>query len=187
MRGVRVHVALFPTVRKYSVSDLRADTVGGLTASAVTVPQAMAYATITGVPVQIGLYSCMVHAVVYAALGGSRTLNVSSTSTVATLSASGLVAASVASGSSDPVRDLVTLSLLVGVILLLAWIVRLGSIVENVSAVTLIGIRAGTGLTIAASQLVSVNSSSCSRKIRPEERNSSSFSLSPSGGSRVRQ
>ncbi|WP_229715232.1 SulP family inorganic anion transporter [Subtercola lobariae] len=143
----------FPTIREYQRSMLQADVLGGLTASAVILPQAMAYATIAGLPVQIGLYTCMLPAVVYALLGGSRALNVSTTSTIATLTASSLLAASTAAESAEPVRDLVTLTLIVGVLLILARLFRLGSLVENVSEATLIGIRAGTGLTIAATQL----------------------------------
>ena len=45
---------------------LRADLVGGLTAGAVVIPQAMAYATIADLPVQVGLYTCMVPMAVYA-------------------------------------------------------------------------------------------------------------------------
>ena len=48
------------------------DLVAGLAAGAVVIPQAMAYATIAGLPVEVGLYTCMVPMVVYALLGGSR-------------------------------------------------------------------------------------------------------------------
>ena len=62
---------------------LAKDLVGGLAAGAVVIPQAMAYATIADLPVEVGLYTCMVPMVVYALLGGSRTMSVSTTSTVA--------------------------------------------------------------------------------------------------------
>jgi sulfate permease, SulP family len=85
----------------------------------------MAYATIADPPVQVGLYTCMVPMAVYALLGGSRILSVSTTSTIATLTASTLVAAGVAAGSDDALADLSTLVLLVGVVLLLARLFRL--------------------------------------------------------------
>ena len=90
------------------------DLVGGLAAGAVVIPQAMAYATIADLPVQVGLYTCMVPMVVYALLGGSRTLSVSTTSTVAILTGSTLLAAGVAAASADPAGDLAMLTLLVG-------------------------------------------------------------------------
>ncbi|MFD4265776.1 SulP family inorganic anion transporter [Rhodococcus sp. NPDC058481] len=144
---------LAPTLAGYQKSWLRADVVAGLSAGAVVIPQAMAYATIADMPVQIGLYTCMVPMVVYAMLGGSRTASVSTTSTIAVLTASTLVGAGIAAGSDDAQTSLMTLTLMVGVILLLARLLRLGSIIENISEATLTGIKAGVGLTVAAAQL----------------------------------
>jgi sulfate permease, SulP family len=99
--------AVVPSIgwlRTYRGAWLRADIVGGLTAGLVVVPQAMAYATIADLPVQVGLYTCMVPMAVYALLGGSRVLSVSTTSTIATLTASTLVAAGVAAAASGPIR-----------------------------------------------------------------------------------
>ncbi|PTR24022.1 high affinity sulfate transporter 1 [Rhodococcus sp. OK519] len=142
-----------PTLVGYRRSWLRADLVAGLSAGAVVIPQAMAYATIADMPVQIGLYTCMVPMVVYALLGGSRTASVSTTSTIATLTASTLIGAGIAAGSEDAQTALMTLTLMVGLILLAARVLRLGAIIENISEATLSGIKAGVGLTVAASQL----------------------------------
>ncbi|MET4224239.1 SulP family inorganic anion transporter [Oerskovia enterophila] len=152
-RSATVGVDLFPTLRGYRAAWLRRDVVGGLSAGAVVVPQAMAYATIANLPVSFGLYTCMVPLVVYALLGGSRTLSMSTTSTIATLSASTLLAAGVAAGADDPARAVSTLTLLVGALLLLTRLLRLGSLVENISQATLVGIKAGVGATVAAAQL----------------------------------
>ena len=69
----------------YERSWLRADVVAGLTTAAVVIPKAMAYATIAGLPLQVGLYTAFIPMVVYAALGTSRTLSVSTTTTIAIL------------------------------------------------------------------------------------------------------
>ena len=140
-------------IRGYERSWLSRDIVGGLSAGAVVIPQAMAYATIANLPVEIGLYTCMVPMLVYALIGGSRTLSVSTTSTIAVLTASTLLAAGVASTSDDPAGDLAMLMVLIGVILLVARVFRLGSIVDNISEATLTGIKVGVGLTVAADQL----------------------------------
>src|SRR5436305_8399203 len=63
----------------------RFDSVAGLTAAAVVLPKAMAYATIAGLPVAVGLYTAFLPMVVYALLGSSRVLSVSSTTTMAIL------------------------------------------------------------------------------------------------------
>ncbi len=152
----RSFTGLFPTLRGYRPASLRTDVLAGLTAGAVVVPQAMAYATIADLPVQYGLYTCMLPMVVYAALGGSRALSMSTTSTIATLVATSLVGISTLSGGGDSearIRGLATLTVLVGVILLVARLVRLGSLVENISHATLTGIKASVGLTVAVGQV----------------------------------
>src|SRR6266542_6604667 len=89
---VERYVPALGWLQRYPRGWLRADVVAGVAAGLVVVPQAMAYATIAGMPVQVGLYTCMVPMVVYALLGASRVLSVSTTSTIATLTASTLVA-----------------------------------------------------------------------------------------------
>ena len=64
---------------------MKADLFAGLSAAAVVIPKAMAYATIAGLPVQVGLYTVIVPMVVYAVLGSSRPLSVSTTTTIAIL------------------------------------------------------------------------------------------------------
>ncbi|PMC07176.1 sulfate transporter [Microbacterium sp. UMB0228] len=129
------------------------DVLAGLSAGAVVVPQAMAYATIADLPVQVGLYTCIVPMLVYALLGGSRAMSVSTTSTIATLTATTLVSAGVAAGADDAIGALMMLTLLVGVVLLLARACRLGSLVENISGATVLGLKIGVGATVAVGQL----------------------------------
>lgn len=143
----------FPTLEGYRPGLIGRDVLAGLSAGAVVVPQAMAYATIANLPVQIGLYTCMVPMLVYAMLGGSRAMSVSTTSTIATLSATTLVSAGVAADSENPVPDLMALTLLVGVILLIARLLRAGSVVEYIAKPTIIGVQVGVGATVAVGQL----------------------------------
>ncbi len=53
-------VPALDSLRNYSAGALRADLVAGCTVASVAVPQAMAYATIVGIPVQYGLYTAIV-------------------------------------------------------------------------------------------------------------------------------
>ena len=144
---------LFSTLEGYRRQWLSRDILAGLSAGAVVVPQAMAYATIANLPVQVGLYTCIVPMLVYALLGGSRAMSVSTTSTIATLTATTLVSAGVAAGSEDAIGSLMMLTLLVGIILLLARLCRLGSLVENISGATTLGLKIGVGATVAVGQL----------------------------------
>ena len=144
---------LAPWARGYDNAWLGRDLVAGVSAGVVVIPQAMAYATVADLPPQVGLYTCMVPMVVYALLGGSRTLSASTTSTIAVLTGSTLLAAAVAAGSDHPERSLATLTLLVGAILVAARVLRVGVLIDNVSDATLTGVKVGVGLTVAAGQL----------------------------------
>src|SRR5579863_4088290 len=75
---------------RYEKQWARADTVAGLTAAAVVIPKALAYATIAGLPVQVGLYTACLPMIVYALSGSSRALSVSTTTTLAILAANTL-------------------------------------------------------------------------------------------------
>src|SRR5438309_9454934 len=77
-------------VRSYQRQWLAPDIVAGATAAAVVVPKALAYATIAGLPVQVGLYTALVPMAVYALLGSSRPLSVSTTTTIAILTGAAL-------------------------------------------------------------------------------------------------
>ena len=57
---------------RYERPWLRADVVAGLTTAAVVIPKAMAYATIAGLPVEIGLYTALVPMAVYAVARHAR-------------------------------------------------------------------------------------------------------------------
>lgn len=132
---------------------LRFDVVAGLTAAAVVLPKAMAYATVAGLPVAVGLYTAFVPMVIYALLGTSRVLSVSSTTTLAILAGTQL-GLSVPDG--DPAKLIVataTLAALVGVMLLLARLLRLGFVANFISIPVLTGFKAGIGLVIVLDQL----------------------------------
>ena len=95
---------LFPFLewlKGYDASTFRSDATAGLTVAVVLIPQAMAYAAIAGLPVQVGLYTALVPMLIYVLLGTSRPLSVSSTSTISMLTATEL--ARVAQGG-DPAR-----------------------------------------------------------------------------------
>ena len=132
---------------------LRLDVLAGLTAAAVVIPKAMAYAVIAGLPIQAGLYVAFMPMLAYAILGSSRVLSVSSTSTLAILTAAQLA---LAVPGGDPARLMAaaaTLALLTGGFLLLAGVLRLGILANFISDPVLTGFKAGIGLVIVVDQL----------------------------------
>ena len=134
-------------------SNLRFDIVAGLTAAAVVLPKAMAYATVAGLPVAIGLYTAFIPMVIYALLGSSRVLSVSSTTTLAILAGAQLGLAVPDGDPAKLVTATATLTALVGAMLLLARLLRLGFGANFISSPVLTGFKAGIGLVIVLDQV----------------------------------
>jgi len=131
----------------------RPDVVAGLTTAAVVIPKAMAYATVAGLPVQAGLYTAFLPMIIYAVLGTSRPLSMSTTTTIAILTANELALAVPTQDLVSLLRGTATLTLLVGVALVLASLLRLGFVANFISAPVLVGFKAGIGLVIVVDQI----------------------------------
>ncbi|MFZ0773786.1 MAG: SulP family inorganic anion transporter [Candidatus Sulfotelmatobacter sp.] len=132
---------------------LRPDIVAGLTTGAVIIPKAMAYAMMAGLPVQVGLYTALVPMVIYAVLGTSRVLSVSTTTTLAILTAAQLGQVVPNGNPAALLRASAMLTLLVGAALLLAGLLRLGIVANFISEPVLVGFKAGIGLVIVVDQV----------------------------------
>ncbi|WP_087670592.1 SulP family inorganic anion transporter [Caballeronia humi] len=132
---------------------LRPDVVAGLTVAAVVIPKALAYATIAGLPVQVGLYTAFIPMLIYALLGTSRVLSVSTTTTIAILVATALEGLVSANATANLATASATLTLLVGVILIVARLLRLGFVANFISEPVLIGFKAGVGIVIVVDQV----------------------------------
>ena len=141
------------TTTDTSTQALRFDIVAGLTAAAVVLPKAMAYATVAGLPVAVGLYTAFIPMVVYALLGSSRVLSVSSTTTLAILTATQLGLVVPDGDAAKLVTATATLAALVGAMLLLARLLRLGFVANFISTPVLTGFKAGIGLVIVLDQV----------------------------------
>jgi high affinity sulfate transporter 1 len=132
---------------------LRFDVIAGLTVAAVVIPKAMAYATIAGLPVEVGLYTAFVPMLVYAFLGTSKVLSVSTTTTIAILTGAAFTEAGIKGDPAALLRALATLTLIVGVILVVAASLRLGFVANFISEPVLVGFKAGIGIVIVCDQL----------------------------------
>jgi sulfate permease, SulP family len=140
-------------LRAYDRAWLGRDLVAGLTAAAVVVPQAMAYADIAGLPLAVGLYTALIPLVVYAVMGTSRPLSVTTTSTIAILTAGALHGVTSGANVDLLVPAAATLAFLVGSMLLIASLLQLGIAASFISEPVLVGFKAGVGLVIVVDQL----------------------------------
>jgi high affinity sulfate transporter 1 len=136
----------------YSVGGLSSDLVAGVTLAAYAIPVSLAYATLAGLPPQVGVYGYLMGGLGYALAGSSRYLAIGPTSAIS------LMVAAAASGmaSDDPAHYAgIATAAAIGVALfcLIAWAFRISVLVKLISDSVLTGFKAGAGLTIAITQL----------------------------------
>jgi len=132
---------------------VRPDLVAGLTTAAVVIPKAMAYATIAGLPVQVGLYTAFVPLIIYAVLGTSRPMSVTTTTTIAILTGATLDQLVPNGDASTLLQVTGVLTLMVGGMLILASALRLGFVANFISEPVLVGFKAGIAVVIIVDQL----------------------------------
>jgi high affinity sulfate transporter 1 len=150
------YLPMLDWIRGYQKDWLRPDIIAGVTAAAVIIPKAMAYATIAGLPVQVGLYTAFLPMIIYAVLGTSRVLSVSTSTTLAILVAAELNEVVPKGNPTSLLSASAMLTLLVGAILVLASLLRLGFVANFISEPVLIGFKAGIGLVIVFDQVPKV-------------------------------
>jgi sulfate permease, SulP family len=140
-------------LKGYQKQWLRPDAIAGIATAAVVIPKAMAYATIAGLPLQVGLYTAFIPMVIYALLGTSRPLSVSTTTTLAILVAAELNEVVRTKDVTSLLTASAMLTLLVGIALMLASLLRLGFVANFISAPVLVGFKAGIGIVIVMDQV----------------------------------
>ncbi|HET7901281.1 MAG TPA: SulP family inorganic anion transporter [Candidatus Nanopelagicales bacterium] len=139
----------------YRASRLPGDVLAGAVVAALAVPQALGYAGIAGVPVQVGLYAIPLALVAYAVLGSSPHLVVGPVSTVSVLSGS-LVAGFAHGNVTQAVALTSALAIAAGIGLAIGGIARVGWAVEFLSRPIITGFVFGLVLLIVLGELPSL-------------------------------
>ena len=144
-----------PVIRwipQYQKQWLRLDFVAGLTLAAFAIPVSLAYTSLAGLPRESGLYSCLLGGVAYAAFGTSRQMAVGPTSAISILVGASL-GTMVSSDTDRQIQLAMATAVLVGALGALAWLFRLGNVVNFISETVLSGFKMGAGLVIISTQL----------------------------------
>jgi sulfate permease, SulP family len=140
---------------QYQISSLPHDLVAGVTLAAYAIPVSLAYATLAGLPPQVGIYGYLLGGLGYALLGSSRQLAIGPTSAISLMIA-GTVSA-MAEGDAARYAQIASLAAFtVALLCFLSWLLRLSVLVRLISGSILVGFKAGAGLTIAMTQLPSL-------------------------------
>ena len=150
MRGVPV------VLKRYDRSWLGTDLVAGVTLAAVAIPEVMGYTSISQTPIVTGLYTVIFPTLMFALIGSSRTLVVGADSATAAILAAGLASLGIAGltpYSAEWVAYCSLTALVVGVLLLLSRILKLGFIGDFLSSSVLIGFLTGVGFQVLIGQI----------------------------------
>jgi len=153
VKNWRSYIPIVDVLRRYRAGDFSHDLVAGVILGVITVPQAVAYAFLAGLPAQAGLYACLLPMIMYAILGSSRELVVGPVA-VAALMVAATVKEFAPAYSYEYLSITTVLSLQAG---LLLWILRLsqmGGIVNLMSHPVVTGFVNAAALIIILSQLL---------------------------------
>jgi sulfate permease, SulP family len=140
------------SLRGYRREWLPTDMLAAVTLLAIAVPEQLATSRLAGMPPVTGFYAFVAGSVLFALLGSNPRMSVGADSTIAPLFAVG-VARFAASGTAQ-YQDLVgILAVMVGVLVAIVWLARLGWIADLLSAPIITGFLAGIAVIIIVHQL----------------------------------
>ena len=152
LRDWQNYVPIVPILRDYQRDDFSHDVVAGLVVGMVTIPQAVAYAFLAGVPPQSGLYACLVPMLLYAVFGSSRQLVVGPVA-VAALMVAATVSEYAPKYSDAYLGITIIVCLQAGIILWLLRLSRMGGLVNLLSHPVITGFVNAAAILIIVSQL----------------------------------
>jgi high affinity sulfate transporter 1 len=140
------------TARHYRREWLWPDLRAGIVVTALLIPAGMGYAQVAGLPPETGLYATIVPLIAYAVVGPSRILVLGPDSALAPVIAAAILP--LALGDDDRAVALAgLLALMVGAILLLGGILRLGFVTDLLSKPIRVGYLNAVALIVIISQL----------------------------------
>jgi sulfate permease, SulP family len=136
---------------RYKPEWLRGDVIAGLTLWGILVPEAIAYAAMAGASLEAGLYTLLGSLVVYAILGTTRQA-VSAPTSGSSIMIAAVLAPFLVTNIEELAKLVILLVLVVGIILLLCGLLRLGFVTAFISHSVMTGFIFGLAIHIAVNQ-----------------------------------
>jgi len=153
--GLSRYLPIVSWLPAYDRKWLKTDIIAGLSVWALMVPTSLGYATISGVPVQYGLYAAAVGLIAFALFTTSKQVTEGpSSSTAAVLGAAVLSVA--AAGSDDAVAMASAIVLVTGILFIIMYLLKMGWISEFLSSSVLTGFTFGVAINVAAGELFKI-------------------------------
>ncbi|OTB01058.1 hypothetical protein M426DRAFT_64827 [Hypoxylon sp. CI-4A] len=139
---------------RYMLKWLVYDLIAGLTIGFLMVPQGLAYAKIAKIPVEFGLYSSWLPSAIYVVMGTSKDLSTGPTSILALLTAEAVQEISKEGYTPQAIAS--AMSMMIGVYSLVLGLLKLGFVLDYVSAPVLSGFVSAAAITIMLGQIGSL-------------------------------
>lgn len=148
-----MRIQLAATIRKYDKKNLPKDILAGIIIMAVSIPIAMGYAQIAGLPAVYGLYGSIFPILIFALCSTSPQFIFGVDAAPAALIGSALVGLGIESGSSEAIAAVPVLTFFVAVWLLAFYFMKAGKLVNYISAPVMGGFITGICTTIILMQV----------------------------------
>ncbi len=150
-RWVRQRFPLLDEIRNYNWKKAKADTIAGATVSLVSIPQAIGFALIVGLPPLMVMLCVIVGGLVNAVFSSSRHLVFGPTNSISII-----LAATIYSFSNvglTPAELTLLLALMIGVFQLVAGVAQLGKLTQFISRSVIIAYGTAVGVLLIAGQI----------------------------------
>jgi len=153
--GQKIRANLVPpllhNLPAYERTWLRADLLAGLAIAALTIPQAIAFALLIGIPVTAVITSAIVGTVLCSLYCSSRHLVFGPTNTISIILAGALL--TLADEPLGALQKVLLIGFLMGAIQLAAGLANFGKVTQFVSRSVIVGYTTAVGILIATGQL----------------------------------
>jgi len=141
-------------LKRYDRKNLADDLLAAVIVAIMLIPQSLAYALLAGLPLEMGLYASILPLLVYTLFGSSRVLSVGPVAVMSLMTAAALGALSLS--PQDYIVAAMTLAFMVGALLLLLGLLKLGFVANFMSHPVVTGFITASAILIALTQVPSL-------------------------------
>jgi len=153
--GLKRFMPILIWLPQYQRSWLKGDVIAGLSVWALMVPTSLGYASLSGVPVENGLYAAAFGMIAFALFTTSRQLVQGPGSSTAPVLGAAVVSLA-AAGSPEAVSIAAAVTVVAGLLFVLMSVLKMGWVSQFLSAAVLTGFTFGVAINVASGELFKI-------------------------------
>ena len=142
---------LWREVASYSREKFRADLLAGVTVAVITIPQAIGFALVVGLPIHAVLATAVIGSLICACYSSSHHLVFGPTNTISIILAGAVL--SLADVPLTPLAKVLLLGCIIGIIQLTAGLTKTGQLTQFISRTVIIAYTTAVGILIIVGQI----------------------------------